>query len=306
MNGLSPPLLPNEPFQIAPLADASDGSVGRRAFLFHSQQNPGMRGGGSLVARSTTLVEWIVGDRAANDGRVFLPHQGGMAMVRVRGGIRSMMGGLVLWACLAGVVLAQQVAPSASGTRQADNPEARPEVIMTRALRSNPLTAPYAIGAVWRDGTVILRGRVGTKQVHDAAVQMAIAFGFRFRDDLVIDTAETFRVAMSATPSTTGYARPGAEPIELVLRLPRAALRLARRSLLRHAAAGGQLRPLVGTFARDGDGRRRRRWTDARGSPWVLRRGRRRTEASRRQPRIRPSLRTRASPRPPRPGPRDR
>ena len=67
------------------------------------------------------------------------------------------------------------------------------------------MTAPYAIGATWRDGAVILSGRVGTKQVHDAAVQMAIAFGFRFRDDLVIDTAETVRVAMSATPSMTGY-----------------------------------------------------------------------------------------------------
>ena len=76
---------------------------------------------------------------------------------------------------------------------------------MTRALRSNPLTAPYAIGASWQGGKVILSGRVGTKQVHDSAVQMAIAFGFPFRDDLVIDTAETIRVAMSATPSMTGY-----------------------------------------------------------------------------------------------------
>ena len=41
--------------------------------------------------------------------------------------------------------------------------------------------------------------------MHDAAVQMAIAFGFKFRDDLVIDTAQTLRVAMSATPSMTGY-----------------------------------------------------------------------------------------------------
>ena len=77
---------------------------------------------------------------------------------------------------------------------------------MARALRANPLTAPYAINATWRDGAVVLSGRVGTKQVHDAAVQMAIAFGLRFRDDLVIDTAETLRVAMSATPSMTGYA----------------------------------------------------------------------------------------------------
>ena len=76
---------------------------------------------------------------------------------------------------------------------------------MAKALRANPLTAPYPINATWRDGAVVLSGRVGTKQVHDAAVQMAIAFGFPFRDDLVIDTAETIRVAMSSTPSMTGY-----------------------------------------------------------------------------------------------------
>src|SRR5262249_9590259 len=81
----------------------------------------------------------------------------------------------------------------------------RPELVMAQALRSNPLTAPYAINATWQNGLLILSGRVGTKQVHDAAVQMAIAFGYRFRDDLVIDTAETMRIAMSATPSMTGY-----------------------------------------------------------------------------------------------------
>ncbi len=67
------------------------------------------------------------------------------------------------------------------------------------------MTAPYPIAAVWRDGVVVLLGRVGTKQVHDMAVQLAIACGYPFRDDLVIDTAETFRVAMSSTPSMTGY-----------------------------------------------------------------------------------------------------
>jgi osmotically-inducible protein OsmY len=115
---------------------------------------------------------------------------------------------LVALSVVAGVAspaLGQQAAPSAASPHPADNPQERPEVIMARALRSNPLTAPYAISATWKDGMVIVSGRVGTKQVHDAAVQMAIAFGFRFRDDLVIDTAETLRVAMSATPSMTGY-----------------------------------------------------------------------------------------------------
>jgi osmotically-inducible protein OsmY len=126
-------------------------------------------------------------------------------MVRDRGALRSTFGGLAVMAALAGLAFGQQAAPSAAGPRPADNPQQRPEVIMARALRSNPLTAPYAINATWKDGTVILSGRVGTKQVHDAAVQMAIAFGFKFRDDLVIDTAETMRIAMSATPSMSGY-----------------------------------------------------------------------------------------------------
>lgn len=80
----------------------------------------------------------------------------------------------------------------------------RPEVVMWRAVRANPLTAPYAINVSWKKGVLILAGRVGTKQAHDAAVRMAIAFGFRFRDDLVIDTAETLRVPMGASPSMTG------------------------------------------------------------------------------------------------------
>jgi len=126
-------------------------------------------------------------------------------MVRDRVAFRSTFGALVLTTALANLAPGQQAVPSAGGFRPADIPEQRPEVVMARALRSNPLTAPYAIGVAWQDGKLVLAGRVGTKQVHDAAVQMAIAFGLRFRDDLVIDTAETMRVAMSATPSMTGY-----------------------------------------------------------------------------------------------------
>src|SRR5262245_43271574 len=51
----------------------------------------------------------------------------------------------------------------------------RPEVVVRDALRANPLTAPYGIATTWREGAVVLSGRVGTKQVHDAAVQLAIA-----------------------------------------------------------------------------------------------------------------------------------
>jgi osmotically-inducible protein OsmY len=99
-----------------------------------------------------------------------------------------------------------QVAPGQSTRpRQAVVLE-RPELTVQNALRANPLTAPYPIAATWRNGVVVLSGRVGTKPVHDTAVQLAIAIGFPFRDDLVIDTGETFRVAMSSTPSMSGYA----------------------------------------------------------------------------------------------------
>ncbi len=107
--------------------------------------------------------------------------------------LRSSFGVLAVVAGLAGPSPAQQAAPSGAVPRlSADIPQERPELVMLRALRSNPLTAPYPINATWQRGSVVLSGRVGTKQVHDAAVQMAIAFGFKFRDDLVIDTAETF------------------------------------------------------------------------------------------------------------------
>jgi osmotically-inducible protein OsmY len=74
-----------------------------------------------------------------------------------------------------------------------------PEMIVAIALKSNPLTAPYAISSTWRDGAVVLAGRVGTKQVHDAAVRMAIDVGAPFRDNLVIDTATAHAVALNAS-----------------------------------------------------------------------------------------------------------
>ena len=101
----------------------------------------------------------------------------------------------------------------------------RPEVAVQDALRSNPLTAPYPIAATWRNGVVVLSGRVGTKLVHDAAVQIAIALGFPFRDDLVIDTAETFRVAMSVDPVDDRLRGADAQPVLVVLCLPAAPVR---------------------------------------------------------------------------------
>ncbi len=73
----------------------------------------------------------------------------------------------------------------------------QPDAIVLIAIRANPLTAPYAINAAWRNGKVILSGRVGTSVIHDMAVRTVIDLGYPLRDDLVIDTAEAHRVALA-------------------------------------------------------------------------------------------------------------
>jgi hypothetical protein len=77
----------------------------------------------------------------------------------------------------------------------------RPESIVLNAIRAKPLTAPYPINATWRDGAVVLSGRVGTTQIHDAAIRTAIDLGYPIRNDLVIDTAEATRAALICPPT---------------------------------------------------------------------------------------------------------
>src|SRR5262249_13275257 len=77
---------------------------------------------------------------------------------------------------------------------------------LLQALTANPLTAPYRFAVTVRDGRYVLSGRVGTKQVHDAAIQTAGALGIAVRDAGVIDTAEAHR---AAAPRAAGLA-PGA------------------------------------------------------------------------------------------------
>jgi osmotically-inducible protein OsmY len=83
--------------------------------------------------------------------------------------------------------LAQNVALPARPTSETTN-VARVELQVLTAIRGHPLTAPYPITATWKRGAVVLSGVVGTKQVHDVAVRLAIAAGSPVRDDLVIDT----------------------------------------------------------------------------------------------------------------------
>jgi hypothetical protein len=73
----------------------------------------------------------------------------------------------------------------------------RPDLIVTSAIRANPLTAAYAITADWRNGKIILAGRVGTSVIHDTAVRIVLDLGYPLRDDLVIDTALAHQVALA-------------------------------------------------------------------------------------------------------------
>jgi osmotically-inducible protein OsmY len=86
----------------------------------------------------------------------------------------------------------------------------RPDQVVLHALQANPITAPYRIATTWQKGKVVLSGRVGTSQVHDAAVRTAIGLGYPLRDDLVIDTGEAHRVALEQTLSMAPAAGMGA------------------------------------------------------------------------------------------------
>src|SRR4029077_9727781 len=94
------------------------------------------------------------------------------------------------------------VVPSAGAGDQASSSPAarhvdRPVAMVLAAIRANPATAPYPIAATWKNGAVVLSGRVGTGVIHDVAVRTVIDLGYPVRDDLVIDTAEAHRVAMA-------------------------------------------------------------------------------------------------------------
>jgi BON domain len=88
---------------------------------------------------------------------------------------------------------------------------------LLQALAADPVTAPYHFSTEWVGGRVVLRGRVGTKQVHDEAVQIAIASGVPFTDSLIIDTAEAHRAAVQGaypiSPILTGPAYGGYGPL---------------------------------------------------------------------------------------------
>ena len=69
------------------------------------------------------------------------------------------------------------------------------EITLLRTLQADPITAPYGFSTERRGSKVALRGRVGTKQVHDEAIRTAIALGVPVIDDLVIDTLAAHQAA---------------------------------------------------------------------------------------------------------------
>ncbi len=70
-----------------------------------------------------------------------------------------------------------------------------PDVTVRQLLQANPVTAPYNLTTAYRNGQVVIAGTVGTKQIHDVAIRLAITTGYPIRDDLVINTAAAHRVA---------------------------------------------------------------------------------------------------------------
>ncbi len=78
------------------------------------------------------------------------------------------------------------------------------EVALLRSLQANPITAPYPFATEIRGRQVVLRGRVGTKQTHDVAIQTAIALGVPVVDDLVIDTAAAHQAVAYQTQAGVG------------------------------------------------------------------------------------------------------
>jgi BON domain len=97
-----------------------------------------------------------------------------------------------------------QDVPRPAAPAPQSNEVPRIELLVLRALRAHPQTAPYPIMTSWRKGAVVLSGRVGTKAVHDVAVQLAIASGLPVRDDLVIDTGLAHAASLSASAAAVG------------------------------------------------------------------------------------------------------
>ena len=102
-------------------------------------------------------------------------------------------------ACL-GLILGTFGAGDASAQVSGYSNANSPEQVILQALASNPVTSPYRFAVETRGGRYQLLGRVGTKQIHDVAVQTLIALGYPFNDQLVIDTAAVYASPAAVSP----------------------------------------------------------------------------------------------------------
>jgi hypothetical protein len=85
-----------------------------------------------------------------------------------------------------------------------------PDVTVRQLLQSSPVVAPYNLATAYRNGQVVISGTVGTKQIHDVAIRLAITTGYPIRDDLVINTAAAHQVAAAQAQQQLQAAAAGA------------------------------------------------------------------------------------------------
>ncbi len=95
--------------------------------------------------------------------------------------------------------------PTDSSRSKAASNVPRAEQIVLKAILADPRCAPYTIKTSLQRRVVVISGRVGSGEVHNLAVQIAIKQGYPFRDDLTVDTSLAARVRADATkPETQG------------------------------------------------------------------------------------------------------
>ncbi len=105
-----------------------------------------------------------------------------------------------------------QTGPTKPAPPAANVASSVPEVAILQALASYPATAPYRFSTSIGQGKIRLVGRVGTKQVHDTAIQIALQVSSSIDDRIVIDTAAAHQAANTpmGTQPIPGFSTPGA------------------------------------------------------------------------------------------------
>ena len=116
---------------------------------------------------------------------------------------------LVRWLAALAVVVAgsgsvrAQTIQSSSTNVVKKAPESSADTIL-RVLRENPATAPYTFRVTARDGRLVLAGRVGSKAIHDVAVNVVGTVSPRFDDRIVIDTTAMRGLPLDPLPRAIG------------------------------------------------------------------------------------------------------